>query len=83
MGECNNILSANTLYSPIDMRGLLVKCLIRNQGVLGSSRTGSSGFFVRVSLGKTIQRPRIALVKPRKDMNNVSCRRDMTEILLP
>ena len=64
------------------LRGSVVKRLTRNPGVLGSSRTGSSGFFVRVSLGKTLQSPSLVLVKPRKDMNNVSCRRDMTEILL-
>ena len=36
----------------------------------------------KVSLGKTLQSPSLVLVKPRKDMNKVSCRRDMTEILL-
>ena len=40
------------------------------------------GFFVGVSFGKTLQRPSVVLVKPRKDMNNANCRRDMTEILL-
>ena len=35
-----------------------------------------------MSLGKTLQSPSLILVKARKDMNNVSCRRDMTEILL-
>ena len=63
-------------------RGSMVKCLNRNTGVLGSSRTGSSEFFAGVSLGKTLQSPSLVLVKPRKDMNNVICRRDMTEILL-
>ena len=42
-----------------------------------SSHTGSS-FFVGVSSVKTLQRPSLVLVKPRKDMNNVSCRRDIT-----
>ena len=64
------------------LRGSVVKCLTRNAGVLGSSRTGSSGFFVGVSLGKTVQSLSLVLVKPRKDMNNVRCRRDRTEILL-
>ena len=32
--------------------------------------------------GKTLQRPSLVLVKPRKDMDNVSYRRDITEILL-
>ena len=58
----------------------MVKCLTRNQGVPGSSRTESSEFFVGVSLGKTLQNPSLVLVKPRKDMNNVN--RDMIEILL-
>ena len=38
--------------------------------------------FVVVSLGKTLQSPSLVLVKPRKDMNNVSFGRDMTEIML-
>ena len=40
--------------------------------------------FVGVSLGKTIQNPSLAslLVKPWKNMDSVSCRRDMNEILL-
>ena len=64
------------------LRGSVVKCLTRNPGVLGSCCTGSSGFFVAVSLGKTLQSPSLLLVKPRKDMNKVCCRCDMTEILL-
>ena len=57
-------------------RGSVVKCLTRNPGVLGSSRTRSSGFFrghfrAQPSTGET-----------QESMNNVSCRRDMTEILL-
>ena len=39
-------------------RGSVVKCLTRNPGVLGLSRTRSSGFFfVGQSLGKTLQSP--------------------------
>ena len=38
--------------------------------------------FVGVSLGNTLQSPSLVPVKPRKDMNNVNCGRDMTEILL-
>ena len=64
------------------LRGSVVKCLTRNPGVLGSRRTGSSEFFVRVSLGQTLQSPSLVLVKPRKDTNNVKSRRDMTEMLL-
>ena len=33
-------------------------------------------------LGQDTSEPSLVLVKPRKDTNNVSCRRDMTEILL-
>ena len=62
------------------LRGLVVKCLTHNPVVLGSNNTGSSGF--SVSLGKTLQSPSLVLEKPRKDMNNVNCCRDMTEILL-
>ena len=64
------------------LRGSVVKYLTCNPVVLGSSRTGSSGFFVGVSMGKTLQSPSLVLVKPRKDMNNVSYGRDMTEKLL-
>ena len=52
------------------LRGSVVKRLTRNPGVLDPL-----GFFVGVSFGKTLQ-------SPRKDMNNASCRRDITEILL-
>ena len=38
-------------------------------------------FFVGVFLGKTLQSPGPVPMKPKKDMNNVSCRCDMTEIL--
>ena len=65
------------------LRGSVVKCSTHNPGVPGSSCTGSSVFFfVGVSLGKTLESPSLVLVKPGKDMNSVSCRRDMTEILL-
>ena len=59
--------------------GSVFNCLTRYPGVVGSSRTG---FFVGVFLGKTLQSPSFVLMKPRKGINNVSCRRDMTEILL-
>ena len=39
-------------------------------------------FFVVVFLGKTLPSPSLVLVKPRKGINNTSCLRDMTEILL-
>ena len=54
------------------LRGSVVMCLTRNPGVLGSSRTGSAVFFVRVSLGETLQSPNLILVKARKEMNNVT-----------
>ena len=63
-------------------RGLVVKCLTRNPGVLGSSSTESSGVFRGSVLGQDTSEPSLVLVKPRKDMNNVSCRRDINEILL-
>ena len=50
--------------------------------VLGSSCTVSSGFFRGSVFGQDNSEPSLVLVKPRKDMNNVSRRRDMTEILL-
>ena len=62
--------------------GSAVKCLSRDPGVLGLSRTGSSGYFRGSVLGQDTSEPSLVLVKPRKDMNNVSCRHDMTEILL-
>ena len=63
-------------------RGPVVECLTCNPGVLGSSRTGSSGFFRWSVVGQDTSEPSLVLVKPRKDMNNVSCRRYMTEMLL-
>ena len=53
-----------------------------NPGVLGPNRTGSCGFFRGSVLGQDTSKPSLVLVKPRKDTNNVSCCRDMTEILL-
>ena len=76
-----NILACIRDPTCICLLGSVIKYLTRNSGVLDSRRTGSSGF-VGVSLGKTLQSPSLVLVKPRKDMNNVICRRDMTEILL-
>ena len=68
------LLEILKLIAPLYFRGVLrgsvVKCATRNPGVLGSSQ----------SLGETVQSPSPVLVKPRKDMNNVSCRRDMTAV---
>ena len=60
----------------------VVRCLTRNPGVLGSSRTGSSGFFRGSVLGQDTSEPQPSTDETQEDMNNVSCRRDMTEILL-
>ena len=60
----------------------VVECLTHNPGFLGSSHTGSSGVFMGLSLDRTLQNLSLVLVKSRKDMNNVSCRCDMTEILM-
>ena len=40
------------------------------------------GFYKGVSLGKTLQSLNLVLVKPRKDINSVSCCHNMTEIML-
>ena len=63
-------------------RSSAVKCLTRDPGVLGSSRTRSSGFFRGSVLRQDTYEPSLVLVKPREDMNSVSCSRDITEILL-
>ena len=47
-------------------RGSVVKCLTSNPGVLGSSLTGSSGFFRGSVLGQDTSEPSLVLVKPRK-----------------
>ena len=60
--------------------GSVVKCLTHNPVV----RTAQDplGIFVEVSFVKTLRSPSLVQVKPRKDMNNVSCCRDKTEKLL-
>ena len=63
-------------------RGSVVKCLTRNPGVLGSSRTGSSGFFSWECPWARHFRAQPSTGETQESMNNVSCRRDMTEILL-
>ena len=79
---CPFILCLSVRHKSWGPRGSVVKCLTRNPGVLGSSHTGSSGFFRGSVLGQDTSAPSLVLVKPRKDMNNASCCRDMTEILL-
>ena len=64
------------------LRGSVVKCLTHNPGVLGSSCTGSSGFFSWECPWARHVEPQPSTGETQEDMNNVSCRRDMTEILL-
>ena len=65
------------------LRGPVVKCLTRNPGVLGSSHTGSSGFVCGSVLGQLRHfRAQPSTGETKESMNNVSCPRDMTEILL-
>ena len=47
-------------------RGSVVRCLTRNPGVLGSSRTRSSMFFRGSVLGQDTSEPSLVQVKPRK-----------------
>ena len=61
---------------------LVVKRFTRNPGVLDSSRTRSSWFFSWECPWARHFRAKPTTSKTRKDMNNVSCRRDMTEMLL-
>ena len=61
--------------------GSVVMFLTRNAGVLGSSLTGSPGFFHGSVFGQDTSEPQPSTGETQEDMNNVSCRRDMTEIL--
>ena len=71
------ILLVFSLFIGRVLHGSIVECVTSNPGALGSSITGSSGFFSWESVfGQD------TLVKPRKDVNIMSCRCDMTEILL-
>ena len=60
------------------LHGLVLRCLTHNTGVPDSKRTGTTEVFVEEFLGKTPQSTSLVLVKPRKDVNNVSCCRDTT-----
>ena len=55
-----------TTLRPRVPHGSVVRCLTRNQGVLGSSHTRSSGFFRGSVLGQDTSEPSLVLVKPRK-----------------
>ena len=79
VGRDKNVRNQHFLLFPCRLLcASIVKCLTHNPWVLGSSCTGSSGLLMRVSLGKILQSPSLVLVKPRKDMSNVSCCRDTT-----
>ena len=71
-------LSAFSLFPTRVPRDSVVRCLTRNPGVLGSSCTESSGFF---SWARHF-RAQPSISETQESMNNVSCRRDMTEIQL-
>ena len=51
---------------PLSLDRSVAKCMTSNMEALGSSQTGSSGFFVGVSLGFTLKSSSLVLVKPRK-----------------
>ena len=74
-----NVLTFSINYCTHTFGSHMAQCLTHNPGVLGSSCTRSSGFFRGSVLGQDTSEPSLVLVKP--SMNNVSCRRDMTEIL--
>ena len=78
----NSVFKSLLFFRVVVLHGSVIKCLTRNPGVLDFSSTGSSRFFARVSLGKTLQSPGSVLTKFRKDMNNVSHHHDIPEILL-
>ena len=48
------------------MRGSVVKCLTRNTGTLGSSGTGSSGFFRGSVLGQDTSGPQPSTVETQE-----------------
>ena len=64
------------------MRGTAVKCLARDIKVPGSSLTRFTDFFFQASLGKTLQSPSLAMVKPTKYMNISAVALIMTEVML-
>ena len=66
-------------YRYCGLFGLVIKYRNHNLEVSGFSLTGFTGLFLRVSLSKTLQDRCLPLVKPRKDMNNSTCRHYITE----
>ena len=77
-----NISDIHRQYIGRVPRGSVVECLTRNPGVLSLSRTGSSVFFSWECPWARHFRALPSTGETQKSMNNVSCRRDMTEILL-
>ena len=67
MGQEENVCNRRRLLLLKKVpRGSVVRCLTRNPGVLGSSRTRSSGFFRGNVLGQDTSELSLVLVKPRK-----------------
>ena len=65
------------------LRGSVVKCLTRNQGVLGSKDTSFLFLFLFMGvLRETLQRPSLELLKPKEEIDDMSCHGDITEIML-
>ena len=62
--------------------GSVVMCLTHNPGVLGSSCTLSSEFFRGSVPRQDTSEPQPSTGETQKDMNKLSCRRDITEIML-
>ena len=75
------VISGKGLKQTEARRDSLLKCRNRNHGVPDSNLSGSTDCFARVSLCKTIQGFSLVLVKPTKDINDINCLRDMTEIM--
>ena len=59
-------------------------CEIRFNEVIGQSTIPRYplGFLWECPWARQLQSPSLVLVKPKNNMNNVSCQRDMTDILL-
>ena len=75
----NCTLSLGTEYITkltLALHGLEVKCRTRDLDVLGSNLNGST--VLCWSLGKTLQGPRLEVVRPRRAINDVNCLRDKT-----
>ena len=60
----------------------VVDCMTRNPWVLGLTPTGSSRFFSGRVFGQDTSESQPSTGETQEGTNNVSCGRDMTEILL-